>query len=331
MIQQMSKWLLQGNNLAFATIGFVFGVMFLYIIYNTMSFYILREKYHGIRFTTKNIAYITMFTAISVSITIVISLTIPITVFPPIRVAFEGIMVKITGFIFGPIVGIVVGLITELLVTIFVPSFIHPAYVLVTIAYGFVSGVGASFLRAGKGKEWIIVILIHLFVILFGSFMYVIIDAYDANIKVLGFEVSPKVYQFLFVGILASILVMVWLIIIIVKAREYHRIKVELKNLERRNEIVDYEAEKAKIVKENKKHVLRFLLPIILFATASEFIVTTLISAWGDAEFLGIKSDGGYSAMMIGRLVQAPIKILFNSFVLFFTYTAVRPLIKRDR
>jgi ECF transporter S component (folate family) len=118
-----------------------------------MSFYILREKYHGIRFTTKNIAYITMFTAISVSITIVISLTIPITVFPPIRVAFEGIMVKITGFIFGPIVGIVVGLITELLVTIFVPSFIHPAYVLVTIAYGFVSGVGASFLRAGKGKE----------------------------------------------------------------------------------------------------------------------------------------------------------------------------------
>jgi hypothetical protein len=90
---------------------------------------------------------------------------------------------------------------------------------------------------------------------------------------------SPKVYQFLFVGILASILVMVWLIIIIVKAREYHRIKVELKNLERRNEIVDYEAEKAKIVKENKKHVLRFLLPIILFATASEFIVTTLISA----------------------------------------------------
>jgi hypothetical protein len=82
--------------------------------------------------------------------------------------------------------------------------------------------------------------------------MYVIIDAYDANIKVLGFEVSPKVYQFLFVGILASILVMVWLIIIIVKAREYHRIKVELKNLERRNEIVDYEAEKAKIVKENK-------------------------------------------------------------------------------
>jgi hypothetical protein len=46
---------------------------------------------------------------------------------------------------------------------------------------------------------------------------------------------------------------------------------------------------------------------------------------------LGFEVDGGYSAMMIGRLVQAPIKILFNSFVLFFTYTAVRPLIKRDR
>lgn len=331
MIANISNWLLKGNNLALATMGFVGAIMLLYIIYNSLAFYILKERYHGIRFTTRNIAYITMFAAISVSVTIVISLTVPITVFPPIRVAFEGIMVKITGFIFGPIVGILVGLITELLVTIFVPSFIHPAFIFITVAYGFVSGVGASFLRAGKGKEWIMMGLIHLFVIIFGAFMYFIIGAYTENISVLGFEMSPKVYQYLFIGILASVLVVVWIITFVIKIREHKRIRKALDELKKRNPIVDFEKEKKEVIRTNKDRILRNLLPIILFATASEFIVTTLISAWGDSEFLGIKSDGGYTTMVISRLVQAPVKIIFNSFVLFFTYTAVRPLIRRDR
>jgi hypothetical protein len=78
-----------------------------------------------------------MMIAVSVSLTVVISVTIPITVFPPIRVAFSGIMVKITGMFFGPIVGIIVGILTESLCLMFVPSYIHIAYFIVSISFGF--------------------------------------------------------------------------------------------------------------------------------------------------------------------------------------------------
>lgn len=300
-MQQLSNWLLEGKNLALAVSGLIGAVALMYIIYNSLSYYILKEKYHGIRFTTKNIAYITMFTAVSVSVTVVISLTIPITVFPPIRVAFEGVMVKITGFIFGPIVGIMVGLITELLVMIFVPSFIHPAYIICVISYGFISGIGASFLRAGRGKTWVSLSLINIFLVGFAAFMYYIISKYSQEtVSIFMWEVPKQTYQYIFISIILVTLLSIWVVTLI-------------------------------LIFQKKTKVLQILLPIILFATACEFLVTTLISAWGDGEFLGIRSTDGYTPMVISRLIQAPLKIVFNSIVLYFVYKAVSPLIKRDR
>ncbi|AUM62282.1 hypothetical protein [Spiroplasma monobiae] len=302
-MNNISKWLLEGNNMAYAMSGFIGFFIFLYFLYNAMSFWILKEKYHGIRFTTKNIAYITMFTAINVSITVVISLTLPITVFPPIRIAFEGVMVKITGFIFGPIIGVLVALITEILVMIFVPSFVHPAFIVVIICYGFIAGIGSSFLRLGKGYNWVPVLLINLFLIAFAAFMVFVIDGYPAEetIKVLGFEVDKETYKWIFLGSIIACIAIFWVI--------YFTLLIK-----------------------GQRKTLHVLLPIILFATASEYLVTAVISAWGDAGFLGIPTEnGGYTAMFIGRLVQAPMKIIFNSAVLYLTYKAVSPLIKRDR
>ncbi|QHX36282.1 ECF transporter S component [Spiroplasma sp. BIUS-1] len=304
-MNNISKWLLEGNNMAYAMAGFIGFFIILYFFYNAMSFWILKERYHGIRFTTKNIAYITMFTAINVSVTIVISLTVPITVFPPIRIAFEGVMVKITGFIFGPIIGVLVALITEVLVMIFVPSFIHPAFIIVIICYGFIAGIGSSFLRLGKGYNWVPVLLINLFLIVFAAFMVFVIDGYpdDESIAVLSFQVSKEVYKWIFLASIIACLALFWVMYLTL------------------------------LIKGHRK-TLHVLLPVILFATASEYLVTAVISAWGDAGFLGIPShDGtnGYTAMFISRLVQAPLKIVFNSAVLYFTYKAVSPLIKRDR
>ncbi|AGR41733.1 hypothetical protein [Spiroplasma diminutum] len=301
-MDNISNWLLQGNNMAYAMTGFIGFFILLYFFYNIMSFLILKERYHGIRFTTKNIAYITMFTAINVSITVVISLTVPITVFPPIRIAFEGVMVKITGFIFGPIIGVLVALITEILVMIFVPSFVHPAFIIVIICYGFIAGIGSSFLRLGKGYNWVPVLLINLFLIIFAAFMIFIINAYpeDQKIQVLSFSVNKEIYKWIFLGSIIACLALFWSIYF------------------------------ALLIKGQRK-TLHVLLPVILFATASEYLVTAVISAWGDAGFLGINSEGGYTAMFISRLVQAPLKIIFNSAILYLTYKAVSPLIKRDR
>ncbi|WP_339020952.1 hypothetical protein [Spiroplasma endosymbiont of Atherix ibis] len=301
-MNNISKWLLEGNNMAYAMAVFIGFFIILYFLYNGMSFWILKERYHGIRFTTKNIAYITMFTAINVSVTVVISLTIPVTVFPPIRIAFEGVMVKITGFIFGPIIGVLVALITEVLVMIFVPSFIHPAFIIVIICYGFIAGIGSSFLRLGKGYNWVPVLLINLFLIVFAAFMVFVIDAYPdgQKITVLSFQVDKETYKWIFLGSIIACLGTFWIIYLV-------------------------------LLFKGQMKILHVLLPIILFATASEYLVTAVISAWGDAGFLGIPSEGGYTAMFIGRLIQAPLKIIFNSAILFLTYKAVAPLIKRDR
>ncbi|WP_339029918.1 hypothetical protein [Spiroplasma endosymbiont of Cantharis nigra] len=301
-MNNISKWLLEGNNMAYAMSAFIGFFIAVYFFYNAISYWVLKERYHGIRFTTKNIAYITMFTAINVSVTVVISLTLPITVFPPIRIAFEGVMVKITGFIFGPIIGVLVALITEVLVMIFVPSFIHPAFIIVIICYGFIAGIGSSFLRLGKGYNWVPVALINLFLILFAIFIVYVISAYPEgeSIKILSFEVSKEVYKWIFLGSIIVCLGLFWVIYFILLIR-------------------------------GQRKTLHVLLPIILFATASEYLVTAVISAWGDAGFLGIPSEGGYTAMFIGRLIQAPLKIIFNSAALYLTYKAVAPLIKRDR
>ncbi|AKU79275.1 ECF transporter S component [Spiroplasma turonicum] len=299
-MEKISNWLLDGNNLAYAMSGLIGAFILAYFVYNTFSFVVLKERYHGIRFTTKNIAYITMFTAINVSVTVVISLTIPITVFPPIRIAFEGVMVKITGFIFGPIIGVLVALITEVLVMIFVPSFIHPAFIIVVISFGFIAGIGSSLLRLGKGYNWANMLLINLFFILFSVFILVIIDYFTGEINIFGIKVTKEVYKWFFAGSTLTCLFFVWVV--------YFSL----------------------LYKKNTKS-LHVLLPIILFASASEYLSTSIISAWGDAGFLGIDGSKGYSAMLISRLVQAPLKILFNATVLYFTYKAVHPLIKRDR
>ncbi|QBQ07230.1 hypothetical protein SGLAD_v1c00290 [Spiroplasma gladiatoris] len=305
-MQKLAELMLQGNNLAYLGSGIIGFFILAYIVYNCLSYSILRERYHGIRFTTKNIAYITMLVAVSASVTIVVSLVAPVTVFPPVRIAIEGLMVKIAGFIFGPIVGVIVGLITEIIVMLFVPSFIHPAFIIVVICYGFVSGIGASFLRIGKGNNWIIVAILNIFLLAFAGVMYYIIDVAnfpDNTINMAGILMSKEVFKWVFLLSVFLCVIIVWIVYIV-----------------------------GTVTGKSKK--LNVFLPIMLFATASEYLVTALISAWGDYGFLGLETgdnDNGYILMFMSRLVQAPIKIIGNSAILYYTYKAVSPLIKSDR
>ncbi|AOG59984.1 hypothetical protein SHELI_v1c00290 [Spiroplasma helicoides] len=306
-MQKFAEALLKGNNIAYLGAAIMGFFIFSYIIYNWMSYAILKEKYHGIRFTTKNIAYITMLVAVSVSVTVVVSLAAPITVFPPIRIAIEGLMVKIAGFIFGPIVGVIVGLITEVLVMLFVPSFIHPAFIIIVVCYGFVAGIGSSFLRVGRGNNWIMLALTNIFLIGFGIAMVYVIDAAKNidEIQIVSIKMDKQIFKWVFIISILLCVFMVWAIAI------------------------------GGMISKHRK-MLNTYMPILLFATASEYIVTSVISAWGDYGFLGLQqtnnsNDSGYILMFMARLVQAPLKIVTNATILYYTYKAVSPLIKRDR
>lgn len=286
----------------------VAAMVVIYIIYSGIVYKFFNNKYHGIRFTTKNIAFITMLSAVSVSVTVVISRTVPITVFPPVRIAFEGVMVKITGFIFGPIVGLMSGVITDLLVMMFVPSFIHVSYIIVIASFGFISGLISVLNRTVGKHKWILFAFCNVFLIAFGSISILLTYYSDFGNNQIplfaGFKASKITFLWLMVAGTLLTIVVVWMIMFITK----------------------------RIDKNGKNNRYNEILPIILLAVINEYWVTTLISAWGDIAFLAMsKTDsGGYGFTMMLRFVQAPVKVIGNSTIIYVTYRAIYPLVKTD-
>lgn len=285
------------------------GLFLLVLIYGGYNAYIYKfrpKKFKGTRFTTKNIAYITVLSAVSVSLTIVVSVTFPITVFPPIRIAFEGLMVKITGYIFGPIIGLMSGIITDGLTLLFVPSYIHIAYLVVVGGFGFLSGIARSLNTAVGRHKWVIMLLTNLFLIFFGVMGAGLTSAYTggATIELYnGLNISKHVLIFIIGFGIGGTIVFLWLI--------YFYYLLRYRNASER---------------------WRDLLPIIFLAIINEYWVTTLISAWGDVAFLQVSQDSnkGYGVTMIARLAMAPIKIVINVAIIYATYRAIRPLIKNE-
>lgn len=296
---------------AYIVSGSILLMVIAYIILNAISMAVKKERYQGIRFTTKNIAYITMFSAVSVAATVVISLTIPVTVLPPIRVAFEGLMIKISGFIFGPVIGVLCGLITELLVMLFVPSLIHPAYIITIIAFGFISGLVGELRNLFRTKPWIILIITHIFIISFGVSAILLTEFAPS------FEGIPKGYVPFKKGvpirkwIMEMIIAFGILLTLITLWSTWFYYVFWKKDIDSFNNIV----------------------PIILLAVINEYIVTVLIASWGDVYLLtgGNSNPNDYGLAMIPRLAMAPLKIIFNTAIIYITWKTVRPLIKEDR
>ncbi|MBH8622981.1 hypothetical protein [Spiroplasma sp. hyd1] len=299
--------ILYSNKMAYIASGVIGALFVIYCVYNGLYYLINPKRYHGIRFTTKNIAYITMLAAVSATVTIIISVTVPITVFPPVRIAFEGLMVKISGFIFGPIVGLLSGVITDLIVMLFVPSYVHVAYIIVIVSYGFLSGCASSINRAVGKHKWVLFMLTNIFIIIFGTFAGVMTwySPVETITLFAGLEVSKVVLIYIIGFGTGGTIVIIWIIMFVYRYFD-----------------------------KTKKRYWD-LVAIIMLAVINEYWVTTLISAWGDIAFLTVsqnKTSGtdGYGVTMISRLAMAPLKVLFNSAIIYITYRAVSPLIHKD-
>lgn len=290
--------------MAYLTSGFTFLCALIYLVFNFCNYKYRKAKHlpwNGLHFTTKNITYIAMMIAVSVSLTVVISVTIPITVFPPIRVAFSGIMVKITGMFFGPIVGIIVGALTEALCLMFVPSYIHIAYFCVSISFGFWAGV-ASYTTSWRGeRKWITFALINAYLVVFTIVMYFIQihGPMDQDTKFFGITIPKEFTPIFFIIMMGSTLALIWIVTGILMAVK-------------------------------KSNWLEVIFPVIFLCIVTETLATILLASWGDSEILGIPAyQGGYSSMVLVRLMQTPLKVAFNTAVLSTVYTVMRPILRK--
>ncbi|MGZ9756236.1 ECF transporter S component [Mycoplasma sp. 394] len=94
------------------------------------------------KWTIKNMVMVAILIAISVSFTIVVAQILPVVNLPTYKFSFIGLPVKIAGFIFGPVVGVFVGIISDLLSLLFIPpAGYNPMYTVATALNGFVSGL----------------------------------------------------------------------------------------------------------------------------------------------------------------------------------------------
>ncbi|WP_342218109.1 hypothetical protein [Spiroplasma endosymbiont of Amphimallon solstitiale] len=258
-----------------------------------------KDKYKGVRFTTKNIAYITMLSSVSVVATIIVSITIPITVLPPIRIAFEGLMIKITGYMFGPIIGIICAAVTDILVMLFVPSYISIYYMFCIIFTGFLAGIAGIFKVKLKDYPWVIFALINFFIIFFAcGGMYIVISGKQLSYSMSGIIVNKYVLASIMggggiIGLLSIYSVLFYYLL----KKEIYRIKE--------------------------------ILPIILLAVVAEYVTTVLIASYADMTLFDPNAkDYGVTAIM--RIVQAPLKIIINSIIIYVTWRTVNPLINID-
>ncbi|WP_339041973.1 hypothetical protein [Spiroplasma endosymbiont of Apeira syringaria] len=275
------------------------SIMLAYILMNSFWKWFGKDKYKGVRFTTKNIAYITMLSSVSVVATIIVSITIPITVLPPIRIAFEGLMIKITGYMFGPIIGIICAAVTDILVMLFVPSYISIYYMFCIIFTGFLAGIAGIFKVKLKDYPWVIFALINFFIIFFaGGGMYIVISGKQSSYSMSGIVVNKYVLASIMggggiIGLLSIYSVLFYYLL----KKEIYRIKE--------------------------------ILPIILLAVVAEYVTTVLIASYADMTLFDPNAkDYGVTAIM--RIVQAPLKIIINSIIIYVTWRTVNPLINID-
>ena len=244
--------------------------------------------------TNKKITYVAMLTTASVVIVIILASTTPLLAFPTARIAFEGVLVKLTGLLFGPIIGMITGAVTEFLVTLLRPSYLHWGYTLAIILYGLLGGI-AHYIKQVKLHQ---VMLSNFLIagIIFVAMIIgtVLIYSISGNeIKVIGPIYLPKWFAAIMLISASSLSLLFALFIpLYLKARGFN------------NELVE-------------------ISPILLLAVLTEYFVAITIIPIADVQTLGLN----YIVTLVPRIVIAPFEIIANTFVIYTVYKLLGPII----
>ncbi|QNM93593.1 ECF transporter S component [Mycoplasma sp. Pen4] len=312
------------------------------------------------KWTIRNMVFVAILIAISVSFTVVAAQIIPIANIPSFKFAFIGLPVKITGFIFGPVIGVFVGIISDLLSLLFVPPAGYtPVYTLATAVNGLVAGIFGMyfmhFLRYAFSKKYKlarIAIKINMY-----ADKYKIAKAKEDNKK--ATRIALKIIELnskrIFVKddqaqqkelkniyFITGILFMLLAIAIIVSVILSDHPKVD--EAIQKGIIKDKYSLLAIMTagmmlfivfitvarfKMNTDHFLVFV-PIIVFSAFLELINVPILS-YADLITLG---DGDTSNMFVWitqHILTSPVKIWFNVFVIYYSYSIISRLITKGQ
>ena len=257
-----------------------------------------------------NIVTIALFSAIATALVILISRINNITLIPAVRVAFEGILVKLSGFIFGPMVGLISALVTELTVIMFIPTYFHYNYLLVLMAFGFFAGLIKIFRQNHLNDFWAILCLylgIGFFIIFTIWFFISNINGHNyqtfnlttwlAKFKTkYFFQVAIDFQTFLFwinMAIFLFLLIVVTIVFFVQTKSSFV----------------------LKTIVENRPAIISVLC-LTIFA---EYLISVFIASKANSSVFGENPDN-YRMLFISAASFAPVKIFVNTVIILSVY-----------
>ena len=265
----------------------------------------------SVHYQIKNLLIISLLAAISVSVLFLFSKFSSVVVLPNFRTAFSGILVKISGFAFGPIIGIVSALITEFLLYLFIPTYFHYKFLLLLMSFGAFAGMVRYLLIFKIKKISLQIFLIYLFLTAFflltQFFFYINGNSTLSSINL--FKVLKTKYllvfhfeSFIFYSNLIAFsflyLILNLIVFIIFNKKNYFK----------------------KII---TKQTARKVLPIFFFAILSEYFISLPLGSYANQSVFGETSRSGF-ILFSSAIFFAPIKIIVNTFIIYNTWNALK-------
>lgn len=287
-------------------------MLFLGLLYLIFFFRKKRQlfKHLSLKKQIRNIVTISLFSAIATAVLIFFSRINNITLIPAVRVAFEGVLVKISGFIFGPIVGLISAFVTELTVIIFIPTYFHYNYLLVLMAFGFFAGLIKVFRQNYLTDFWAIVSL-YLGIIFFIIFTiwFFISNLNDHQYTQFNFQTWMQKFKakyffetaidfntFLFwINMLVFVILLVMVSVVF-----FTRTKSNFF---------------LKTIVENRSSIIGVLC-LTIFA---EYLISVFIASKANSTVFG-ENANNYRMLFISAASFAPIKIFINTIIILSVY-----------
>lgn len=274
---------------------------------------------YSLHYQIKKIVIIALFSATSTSILFVCWQFLPLTVLPAARVAFEGVLVKIAGFLFGPFVGIISAITTELAVLIFMPTYFHYKYLLVLISFGFFAGLVKTIINWKRMIKWELFLAylgLIIFFVISQLFFYLSLSRNNA-LSLTNFESLITAFKNkylvhfnfetgVFYGNLACFLLLFILITIMAVVVPSKRYKLKFIS----------------------KKTLRKVLPIFIFALFSEYLISVFIATNANQSVFGESTRGGF-ILFTSSILLAPFKIIINTIIIYNVWNACQFYISR--
>ncbi len=300
------------NRDNFVNYFYFFGLGIIFLMGIIYFFYFIKKKKLLFKRLTlhnqiHNIVMISLFSAIATVVLIFFSKINNITLIPNVRVAFEGVLVKLSGFLFGPIVGLISAFVTELVVIIFIPTYFHYKYLLVLMAFGFFAGLIKIF-RQNHLKDWLAIIVLYLGIICFFT-LTLFFFFYDIN-KTIPIQNTDQWIdninrQFIKTFNLKTLIfwlnvLLFFILIIAITFIFFNRSKTTffLREIDR------------------NRHAIISVLCLTLF---SEYLISVFIATGANRSVFG-ENPGNSELLFISAVSFAPIKIFINTTIILSVY-----------